>query len=140
MAQTIREIMTKDPVCVSASAPVTEAASEMKSENIGDVIVLDDDRQICGIVTDRDITIRVVAEGRDVSSVKVGDICSRDIQTLAPDDDVSKAVEIMRDRAVRRLPIVENGQPVGIVSIGDLAVERDQQSALADISASKPNS
>lgn len=135
MGQTIQEVMTHDPVALSASTPVTEAAQAMRDSDIGDVIVLDDGNQVCGIVTDRDIAVQVVADNRDASSTKLGEICSRDVATLEPTASVSEAVRLMSERAVRRIPIVDGGRPVGIVSLGDLAVTRDPESALADISA-----
>jgi len=88
----------------------------MRDGNIGDVIVLKDS-QVCGILTDRDIVIRAVAEGRDLTATKVADICSQDLTTIAPTDEVEQAVRLMRDKAIRRLPVVEGGKPVGIVSI-----------------------
>ncbi len=111
----------------------------MRDQDIGDVIVLDDGDQLCGIVTDRDIAVRVVAEGRNPQEVKVGQICSRDLTTVSPNDDVGAAVKLMSQKAIRRVPVVDKGRPVGIVSIGDLAVDRDPDSALADISSAKPN-
>jgi CBS domain-containing protein len=138
VAQSVREVMTPNPTAFPATATVGEAARAMRDMDIGDVMVMDD-RQICGIVTDRDIVVRAVAEGREPSEVKLSEICSRELTTLAPTDDTADAARLMRERAVRRLPVVENGQPVGIVSIGDLAVERDPESALADISAAPPN-
>jgi CBS domain-containing protein len=91
------------------------------------------------LLTDRDIAIRVVAEGLDPKTTKVGDVASLGLTSLTPDDSVDQAVRLMRERAVRRLPIVEGGKPVGIVSLGDLAMERDPDSALADISAAPAN-
>jgi CBS domain-containing protein len=82
----------------------------------------------------------VIAEGRDPRATRIGDIASHDLAAVAPDDPVGRAVQIMREKAVRRLPVVENGKVVGIVSIGDLALDRDPDSALADISAAPPNS
>jgi CBS domain-containing protein len=111
----------------------------MRANDIGDVIASDDKGGITGIVTDRDIVVRVVAEGRDPSATPIEDIASRDLTAVSPDDPVERAVELMRERAVRRLPVVKRGKVVGIVSIGDLAVERDPGSALADISAAPPN-
>jgi len=110
----------------------------MRERDIGDVIVLEDDR-VVGILTDRDIVVRAVAEGRTPTETRVGDIGSRDPETLRPDDTVEDAVRIMREKAVRRIPVVENGRPIGIVSIGDLAVETDTDSALADISVAEPD-
>lgn len=139
MAQTIQDVMTHDPVSLSASAPVTEAAQAMRDSAIGDVIVLDDGNQICGIVTDRDIAVKVVADSKDASSTQLGEICTRDVTTLTPESSVGEAVKIMSERAIRRIPIVDGGRPVGIVSLGDLAVTRDPGSALADISAAPPD-
>jgi CBS domain-containing protein len=138
MAQSVREVMTANPIALPATSSVVDAARTMRDSNIGDVIVVDNGR-ICGIVTDRDITIRGVAEGRDISQLKLADICSREITTLSPTDSVDDAVRLMREKAIRRLPVVEGGKPVGIVSLGDLAVERDPHSALGDISAAPPN-
>lgn len=138
MAQTLKDLMTPNPQTVSVETTVAEAAKCMRDDGIGDVIVTDGDT-LCGIVTDRDIVVRAVADGLDATTTTVGDICTTDLATLSPDTSVEDAVTLMRERAVRRLPIVENGKPVGIVSIGDLAIERDGQSALADISAAPPN-
>lgn len=135
---TVREVMTTDPVALDASEPVDEAARRMKAEDIGDVIVLQDG-QICGVVTDRDIVVRVLAEGRDPNQTQLGEVCSREVASVSPDDDLTAAGDLMRDRAVRRVPVVENGRPVGIVSIGDLAIERDPDSALSHISAAPPS-
>jgi signal-transduction protein with cAMP-binding, CBS, and nucleotidyltransferase domain len=139
MAQSIREVMTANPISIPQSASVQEAAQAMSDSDIGDVIVLDDDEKICGIVTDRDIATRVAAEGKDPSETLLGEICSRDVQALSPDDSVGEAVRLMSDKAVRRLPVLENGSPVGIVSLGDLAATEDPESALADISAAAPS-
>jgi signal-transduction protein with cAMP-binding, CBS, and nucleotidyltransferase domain len=133
--RSIREVMTKDPVTCSASDPIIEAARAMRENDIGDVVVLDDSQQICGILTDRDITVKVVAEGKDVTTTTIGEFCTRDVETLTPDDTVGDAVAMMSKKAIRRLPIVENGKPVGIVSLGDLAVTQDPESVLAGISA-----
>lgn len=138
MAQTLREIMT-DPRTCRADRTVDEAAKIMRDEDIGDVIVLDDSGKACGIVTDRDITIRAVAEGRDPSTVRLSDVCSHEIVTAAPDTHAEEAARIMRERAVRRLLVTDDGEPLGVVSIGDLAIERDPDSALADISAAPGN-
>lgn len=139
MAQSVREVMTKDPVTLMVDTAVVDAARRMKEVDIGDVIVLDESDQICGIVTDRDIVVRAIAEQKDPTTTNIGDICSRDVTTVSPDDSVGNVVRLMREKAIRRVPVVEGGKPVGVVSIGDLAVARDQESALADISAADPN-
>lgn len=135
---TLKDLMTPNPLTVSTDTPVVDAARHMRDEGIGDVIVTDGDT-VQGIVTDRDIVVRAVADGLDTSTTTVGEICSTDLTTLSPDAKVEEAVTLMRERALRRLPVVENGKPVGIVSIGDMAIERDEDSALADISAAPPN-
>jgi CBS domain-containing protein len=138
MPQTVQEIMSPYPVTVPSTSTVREAAAKIRDENVGDVIVVHGDVAV-GILTDRDIVVRAVAEGLDPQRVRVGDVCSADVVTVSPDDRVEHAVQIMRERAVRRLPVVEAGRPVGVVSLGDLALERDPNSALSDISAAVPN-
>jgi CBS domain-containing protein len=138
MAQTIRDVMTAHPITFPATSSLVEAARAMRDSDIGDVIVVENGR-LCGVVTDRDITVRGVAEGHDVSSLTLGDICSRHLTTLSPMDSVEDAVRLMREKALRRLPVVEGGKPVGIVSLGDLAVTQDPHSALGNISAAPAN-
>jgi CBS domain-containing protein len=138
MTPKVRDVMTPDPVTVPADAPVIEGAKLMKEQGIGDVIVIDGDH-MCGVVTDRDIVVRALAEGRDPANTPLNQICTKDPATVSPDDDVTAAGDLMREQKVRRVPVVENGNVVGIVSMGDLAIERDPDSALADISASAPN-
>lgn len=138
MPQTLKDVMTRNPIALASSSSVLEAARSMKSSDIGDVIVLDND-QVCGIVTDRDITLRVVAEGKDPKSTLLGDCCSQNLITLDPSSSVDEAVKLMRDNAIRRLPVVEKGKPVGIVSLGDLAIQKDPRSVLADISEAAPS-
>jgi CBS domain-containing protein len=135
----IRDVMTADPVSLPTSASLVDAARAMRESDIGDVIVLDDDAKVCGIVTDRDIVVRALADGREASATTLADICTRDLETLSPEDSASDAVRLMSSKAIRRVPVVEDGKPVGIVSIGDLAIEQDPDSALADISEAKPN-
>lgn len=139
MAQHVRDVMTPDPIFLQKDATVAEAANTMKQRDIGDILVCDAE-ELYGIVTDRDIVIRVLAEGKDPEGTTVGEIASTDLATIGPDDKVDDAVKTVRDRAIRRLPVVDStGPAVGIVSIGDLALEKDPNSALADISAAPPN-
>jgi CBS domain-containing protein len=137
MASKVRDVMTSDPTTCEASDSVEDAAKAMRDGHFGAVIVVDEGR-VTGIVTDRDIAIRVVAEGKDPGDTELREIATGAVETLAPGDSVDEAVQKMRDADVRRLPVVENSHPVGIVSLGDLAVERDERSALADISAAAP--
>jgi CBS domain-containing protein len=125
------------PRTVPADATLEDAAREMKSGDIGAVLV--EDNGSVGILTDRDIVVNAVAEGRDPSSTKVSDVATRDVQSLTPDSTVEDAIKIVRESNVRRIPVLQDGRPAGIVSIGDLAIERDSDSALADISSESPN-
>jgi CBS domain-containing protein len=139
MNDNIRDVMTDSPCAVNVTASIMDAARAMRENDIGDIIVLDGDR-LYGILTDRDIVVRGLADHKDPRTTAVGEICSRELTTVKPSDSVGSAVRLMRERALRRLPVVdERGTVVGIVSLGDLAVERDRRSALADISAAPPN-
>jgi CBS domain-containing protein len=138
MAQSIREVMTPDPHTVRADATLQDAAREMQRDDIGAVLV-EDNGAVAGILTDRDIVVRAIAEGRDPSSTRVADVATRDVKTLTPDSHVEDAIRIVREQNVRRIPVVQDGRPAGIVSIGDLAIERDPESALADISSEPGN-
>lgn len=138
MATKIRDLMTTDPVVLDSSATAADAAQRMRQDDVGNVLV-EEDGQLRGIVTDRDLVVRVLAEGTDAASISLGQVCSSDLDTLGPDDDLGAAVELLRDDAVRRIPVVEDGTAVGILSLGDLAIERDGQSALAEISVARGN-
>ncbi len=138
MAQVVREVMTGDPVCLDSDVTLSDAARQMRERDIGDVLLIEHER-ISGVLTDRDLVVRGVAEGRDPRGTTAGEIASQQLVTVAPDETVGRAVELMREYAVRRLPVCDDGQPVGVVSIGDLAVEQDPLSALADISATPAN-
>ncbi|HOG47551.1 MAG TPA: CBS domain-containing protein [Anaerolineae bacterium] len=129
----IREIMTTDVVSVPSSATIMEAARLMRDADIGDVLI-QDSNQLMGILTDRDIACRAVAEGLDCAGARVGDIMSRDLFTGMPDWDVNSASDLMAEEQIRRLPIMENGKLVGIVSLGDLAVDAEptQQGVACD--------
>jgi CBS domain-containing protein len=135
----VGDIMTPEPEVLDAGAPVARAAERMRVRDIGDIVVVDGGRLV-GILTDRDIVIRTLGQGSDPSLLTVGDICSRDPATITPAASVADAVRLVRARAIRRLPVVDDdGTVVGIVSIGDLAVARDRKSALGEISATMPN-
>jgi len=138
MAQRVEEVMTPNPTTLPASATVTSAARTMRDNDIGDVVVLEESKP-CGIVTDRDLVVRGLAAGKDPENTMLGEICSRDLTTVSRKDLVDDAVKLMREKALRRLPVVDNETVVGVVSIGDLAVDRDPDSALADISRALPN-
>jgi CBS domain-containing protein len=130
--------MTINPRTVKVDDTVLEAAQVMRDSDIGDVIVVENG-EVTGIVTDRDIVVRAVAEGRDAESTTVGEIATTGVQAIEPDASVDDALRMMREHDIRRLPVAKNGRPVGIVSLGDLAVEREPDSTLADISAAAPD-
>lgn len=136
MAQKVRDVMTEDVVTLQASAPIADAARRMRDADIGDVLVMNDGT-LCGLVTDRDIVVRAIAEGADPQFTKLSEICTQAVTSVGPDDTVEDVIRIMREKAIRRVPVLEGRRPVGIVSIGDLAIERDEESALADISAAE---
>ncbi len=138
MARKVSEIMTPEPVTLRSTQPVAEAARVMREHGIGNVLVIEGE-QLKGMVTDRDIVVRAVADNRDPAITLVGEICSPELVTVAPGDDADAVVQRMREHAIRRVPVVEDGLPVGILSIGDMALERDERSALADVSAQPPN-
>jgi CBS domain-containing protein len=133
----VRDVMTSNPVCVDPDTTIVDAAKQMSKREIGDVLV-QNGGDVC-IVTDRDVVVRVIAEGRDPASTRVRDVCTSAVETVTPDTPIATAVGLMRDKAIRRLPVVEDGKPVGIVSLGDLAERQDPNSALADISSAPPN-
>jgi len=137
--QKIQDIMTTQIHCVGTRTTVREVARLMRDHQIGDVLVTDDKGQLCGIVTDRDLVVRAVAELKDLDAMTVGDIESEKLVTLAPDSAVDDAIRLMREHAIRRIPIVDHDCPVGIVTIGDLAQIRDPSSALGQISRAAPN-
>ena len=130
--------MTTRLVTMDGNDTLTAAAQEMRDSAIGDVVVTDGD-SIVGIVTDRDITVRGVAEGMDPNTARLNQVTTKDVKTVSQYDDAVAAADLMRTYAVRRLPVIEDGRLVGLVSMGDLAVEREPQLVLADISADEPN-
>ena len=138
MVSTVRDLMTPDPVTLPTETSLADAARYMRDNEIGDVLVTDTGR-VCGVVTDRDIVVRAVAEGLDPHKTELGNVCSPNIISLTTSDSTDEAVRLMREHAIRRVPIIEDGTAVGIISLGDLALERDPGSALADISGAAGN-
>ena len=138
MAQSIKDVMTENPECVSGDTTVADAAKLMRDKDFGGILCKDGD-EVSGLLTDRDIAVRVVAEGKDPTSTTVSEVATTDLHTLSPDDSVEDAIKLVREHNVRRVPVVEGAEPVGIVSIGDLALERDKDSALADLSGAPAN-
>jgi CBS domain-containing protein len=138
MANIVRDVMSGDPVCLDPGTSLCEAAERMAERDIGNVLVVDDGG-LRGIVTDRDIVVRALAQHRDPEQTTIGEILSGDVVTVEVGDSIEYAVDLMRERALRRLPVCADGEPIGIISIGDLAETRDPASALADISTAPAN-
>ena len=123
MGKNVRDAMTSNPRSIEPSTTVTEAARLMKSEDVGSLPIVDGD-QLVGMVTDRDTVIRVVAEGKDPQSTTVGEIASRDLVTIDPEQDLEEALRLMAQHQVRRLPVAEeDGRLVGILAQADVARE-----------------
>jgi CBS domain-containing protein len=139
MAQSIREVMTADPRTVESGATVADAAREMRDGDVGSVVVIENGK-VAGIITDRDIAVRVVAQGLDPDATRVGEAATTPAVTLTVDQSVDDAIRLVREQDIRRILVVQDDRPAGIVSLGDLAIERDAGSALADIASEPPNS
>ena len=138
MAQSIREIMTADPRTVETGATVAEAAREMRDGDVGSVVVIENGA-VVGIVTDRDIAVRVVAQGLDPDATRVSEVATMRPVTLTVDQSVDDANRLVREQNVRRIVVLQDNRAAGIVSLGDLAIERDADSALADIASEPAN-
>lgn len=138
-APSVGELMTPDPVTTTSKTSVAHAARLMRDHDVGHVVIVDGDGQPSGVLTDRDIVIRVVADGQSAEETTVSAAASGEVSSVEPSISANDAAQVMRDQAIRRLPVVDRGDVVGVVSIGDLAVHLDPESALADVSASSPN-
>jgi CBS domain-containing protein len=125
----VRDVMTSNPRTVSPNDGIQVAARIMKEEDTGVVPVVDNGRAV-GIVTDRDIVIRAIAEGS--MDRPIGDIATREVVCVRPDDSTREAERIMSERQIRRLPVVEGDRLVGIVSLGDIAVKEGKDSRTGD--------
>jgi len=121
MVNSVREAMTEHPRSIGPSASVVEAARLMRDEHIGSLPITDGDTLV-GVITDRDITTRVVAEAADLATTSVGDVYSQNLISVQPDKELEEALQLMARHQVRRLPVVENGRLVGIVAQADIAL------------------
>ena len=139
MSQKVRDVMSTDVIVCDDSTSVADVARIMRDRHVGDVLVSSNGK-LRGIATDRDIVVRGIAEKGDVERTGIGDLLSTDPVLVDPDADIEDAVRRMVDHSIRRLPVVEDGRLVGFVSLGDLAQDRDERSALGSISAARPNS
>jgi CBS domain-containing protein len=127
MGKKIREFMTENPCAIDADKPVSYAAKMMRDENVGFAPIVEGDR-IVGTVTDRDVAVKVVAEGRDPDSTQVREIASTNLVTVDPQQDLDEALRLMAQNQVRRLPVVEEGgKLVGVVAQADVAQHATDQ-------------
>lgn len=137
--QTVQDVMTTSVVFLPSETTLAEAARTMREQDIGDVVVADGPA-LTGLVTDRDIVVRAVAERYDPASTTIGEIVSKNLVTVRPDDSIQAAALLMRDNAIRRVLVCDDEKGlVGIVSIGDLAEQIDPESVLGGISKASPN-
>jgi CBS domain-containing protein len=120
----VREIMTTDVVTATPETTLEDVATMMRDEDTGAIPVLDGD-ELVGIITDRDIVIRCIAEGKDPVETTVEDVVTETLETIEADSDLDEARELMSRRQIRRLPVVEDGELIGMLSIGDVAVKSD---------------
>jgi CBS domain-containing protein len=137
----VRHVMAESPVTASSTMNAGDAGALMAANDIGALPIVDDGRLV-GLVTDRDLVLRVLAERKDPRSVKLGDIAtSRRLETVSPDVELADARVLMAERRIRRLPVVKDGKLVGMVSLGDVAIGsasmRGVGEALAQISLSE---
>ena len=126
MAKSVRDAMTGDPRSIGATASVVEAARLMREQHIGSLPITEGEKLV-GMITDRDITTRVVAEAADPKVTSVGDVYSRDLVSVEPDNDLQDALQLMARHQVRRLPVVENDKLVGIVAQADIALAENEK-------------
>ena len=138
MATTVNEVMTADPRTVDGDDTLVHAAREMREGDVGALVVTDRGR-VSGILTDRDIVVRAVAEGRPPAQTRVAEVCTTRPVTLTPDQSLDDAIRLMREHGIRRIPVVQDDRAAGILSLGDAAVEREPGSPLGEISAAAPN-
>jgi CBS domain-containing protein len=135
---TVREVMTRDPITMDVNTVISAVARQMRDAFISDVILTEGDR-VRGIVTERDILIRAVAEDADPRAMTASQVLTRDLVTVAPDDDIKAAEGLMRVHAIKHLPVCDGDRLVGIVALGDIAVEEQPESLFAQIEVDDPN-
>ncbi|HEY7693668.1 MAG TPA: CBS domain-containing protein [Gaiellaceae bacterium] len=126
MGKSIREVMTPSPATVEADRPAVEAARRMREADAGMIPVVQDGKLI-GTVTDRDIAVRVVAEGKDPATTAVGEIASKDVVAVGPDQDLAEALGLMASNQLRRLPVVEDEKLIGVLAQADVARVADER-------------
>lgn len=133
--QKVSDVMTANPTCAAPDQSVMEVAQIMKNEDVGSVPVIgDQNMKLVGIVTDRDLALQIVAEGRDANTILVRDVMSTNLVTCMQDDDLSKVFSLMEKNQVRRIPVVDqSGNVVGIVAQADIATRVDDPKKVAGV-------
>lgn len=130
------DVMTKDPICCLPGDPVDKVAQLMRRENIGPVLIIEDEkrRKLVGIVTDRDLALKIVAEGRDPKTTRVGDVMTSEVETVGASDDLQKALDKMNQLQLRRIPVLDDSsKPVGILAQADVATRVNEAEKTAYI-------
>ena len=140
----VRDIMTSNPECLREKDSVVEAARIMKSEDTGVVPIIDDNGKLMGMITDRDIIVRLVADGRNPLDCKINEAMTKHVRSVDEDATVDEVLSVMRGANVRRVPVCDrSGVVVGIVSMADLATETQEKGKVGDvvqdISEARPN-
>lgn len=131
---TCSDVMTKDPKTCAPTDNVQQAAQLMKSEDVGPIPIVGDNDKLEGIITDRDIVLKVVAEGRDPKTTKLADVMTTDVITCTSDGDIEGTLDLMEDNQVRRIPVVDaSGRLVGIISQADVATRLDNSEKTAEL-------
>mgnify|MGYP003576136867 CR=1 FL=1 len=131
---TCSDVMTKNPKTCAPTDNVQQAAQAMKSEDVGPIPIVGDNGKLEGIITDRDIVLKVVAEGRDPKTTKLTEVMTTDLVTCPPDGDIEETLDLMEDNQVRRIPVVDaSGRLVGIISQADIATRLDDSEKTAEL-------
>jgi CBS domain-containing protein len=142
--RSIRELMTRNPECVTEQDTIRDAARIMKDKGTGIVPVVDSNRKVTGLITDRDIVVRGIAEGKNVADLRVSELMTSKVRSVREDSNVDEAMTLMGSADIRRLPVVnQNDELVGILSIGDISTKSDNQGSVGrtieEISEARPN-
>jgi CBS domain-containing protein len=127
LAKNVREVMTSGAECVGDSDSILDASKRLAELDVGAMPICDEDNRLTGMLTDRDIVVKVLAQGRDPGDVTAGDLGEGEPVTIGPDDSVQDALRKMKEHKIRRLPVVEGDDLVGMVSQADLAVNVDEE-------------
>jgi CBS domain-containing protein len=134
MAQLVRDLMAPHPIVLQATSSLVEAALAMRDFEVDILLVLDGE-QVCGIVTDRDLVVRGIANGYYPATMTLGEICAGELPVLSPTDHAEEVIALMRQQAIPYLPVMEHGRPVGIMVLRDLSLEANPPAPLGDAGA-----